>query len=989
MHASSRTQARDLHATELEAAWKIGSVPMTTSGTAPPPEPPAHDTPFEGLAGLLEHPILASDPEALGALLGVVHPSPTPYRGRRDGPGGEATPLIRAGQPPDRIFLIRSGVVKVLNVGPDALPITLAHVGPGQWIGCAELYSRFTLQENHTNLSNIEAHRASSLASLRAEEALRDEAYRAGAGLDEANDRVDTCRATLGNIDTLLALLQTALPNMEVVPHALSVVETFHILSADLLPLLGRYVKLREWLEQLVGTGSWRPALIQRAIAANANLDGLSGVVRERALQAATIREYRAPTDRDAERRPWLPAGVRGGRVGLLLCGTGQRYLPNGDYAGAIVAGELFGDERLQDVGCFSQDTASRGWLDEPLRTLEVHLDDGALFLDWSWSTFRAILQMHSSLWRRYLSAVQRSSVQVDPPAAGITVFVGQDIDLPMSALAIGAAFSMHNEDPSLRRKICVIDSDGPFNLDSLYKGMGLTAVDDMLDDVPIQRLVRATGQPGDPGAERLSERVDVIWSTPSSNGAPFVRSDTGLLNAARLHPAYERVLLTDGRSKGAVLAALVDHATMHEATVVWATDKPHDTYAVTSEVPPDTIRIDRVNSGYERLAREAGAKVVADWAAECAPAEAPRARPNQVVRLVSDPEGARALREGRFTELLSQYQTRPLGRALRRIARAVVGRTVGLALGGGGVWGCGHIALLRQLEAAGVLIDLVAGSSFGSVVGALYAAGGMPLLERMVQVESLPPGERVQGVRATVKGSIHSPFFRAVLRGSLLTTRAIQRWLDDYIATLPGFANDLACTEIPFFPVSTNLNKAEPHLTVSGSVGFGVRAASGLPPSLPGMRYHGDRILDGAVIANVPAKVLRVHGAAFVITSNVISPSEENSVTGVTDLLYNATVQRVLDTMGALWTVIWKSGESEGDLAGDVCVNIRIKGAPLFASWQCRSIVDACNAALVKADIGATTRDHWKTEQRWGAQVHREVECVVGDGLGKAPTAQ
>ena len=53
----------------------------------------------------------------------------------------------------------------------------------------------------------------------------------------------------------------------------------------------------------------------------------------------------------------------------------------------------------------------------------------------------------------------------------------------------------------------------------------------------------------------------------------------------------------------------------------------------------------------------------------------------------------------------------------------------IGLALGGGGVLGVAHLALLEELEKNDIKIDMVAGTSAGSVVGALYSYGGVNLV--------------------------------------------------------------------------------------------------------------------------------------------------------------------------------------------------------------------------------------------------------------------
>ena len=77
-----------------------------------------------------------------------------------------------------------------------------------------------------------------------------------------------------------------------------------------------------------------------------------------------------------------------------------------------------------------------------------------------------------------------------------------------------------------------------------------------------------------------------------------------------------------------------------------------------------------------------------------------------------------------------------PTGAALaglQRLCRALTDRTVGLALGGGGAWGYAHVALIREIAKRGVPIDMVAGYSFGALVGAYYCSKGLAGLETLV----------------------------------------------------------------------------------------------------------------------------------------------------------------------------------------------------------------------------------------------------------------
>ncbi|CAD0085214.1 unnamed protein product [Aureobasidium vineae] len=56
------------------------------------------------------------------------------------------------------------------------------------------------------------------------------------------------------------------------------------------------------------------------------------------------------------------------------------------------------------------------------------------------------------------------------------------------------------------------------------------------------------------------------------------------------------------------------------------------------------------------------------------------------------------------------------------RLARRLLGKSVGLVLGGGGARGIAHVGIIKAMEEAGIPIDIVGGTSIGSFIGALYA---------------------------------------------------------------------------------------------------------------------------------------------------------------------------------------------------------------------------------------------------------------------------
>jgi len=133
----------------------------------------------------------------------------------------------------------------------------------------------------------------------------------------------------------------------------------------------------------------------------------------------------------------------------------------------------------------------------------------------------------------------------------------------------------------------------------------------------------------------------------------------------------------------------------------------------------------------------------------------------------------------------------RPLGKqttanraALSRWARFVSDRTLGLALGGGGAWGYGHVALIQEICKRGVPIDGVAGVSFGALVGAYYCAAGLDGLRLLID-----KGDALQRM-------VPMAVFSSRIIGYRATQDLGDLWLDDL--------------DTIFLPVACDISRAE-----------------------------------------------------------------------------------------------------------------------------------------------------------------------------------
>lgn len=199
----------------------------------------------------------------------------------------------------------------------------------------------------------------------------------------------------------------------------------------------------------------------------------------------------------------------------------------------------------------------------------------------------------------------------------------------------------------------------------------------------------------------------------------------------------------------------------------------------------------------------------------------------------------------------------------------------VGLALGGGAARGFAHIGVIKALEAQGIVPDVVVGTSAGSVVGALYAAGnnGFALNKLALEMDE------------TTISDWSVPFFAKTT--GVLKGEALQNYVNRAVNNQP-----IEKLKIPFGAVATDLNNGAPILFRRGNTGAAVRASSAVPGVFQPVRIAERSYVDGGLVSPVPVRFAREMGADFVIAVNISSqPDAQPSASTLDVLLQTFTI--------------------------------------------------------------------------------------------------
>ncbi|XP_057176490.1 patatin-like phospholipase domain-containing protein 7 [Triplophysa rosa] len=214
------------------------------------------------------------------------------------------------------------------------------------------------------------------------------------------------------------------------------------------------------------------------------------------------------------------------------------------------------------------------------------------------------------------------------------------------------------------------------------------------------------------------------------------------------------------------------------------------------------------------------------------------------------------------------------------RLARILTGNAIALVLGGGGARGCSQVGIIRALSEAGIPVDLIGGTSIGSLMGALYAE------ERSVS-------------RMIVRARQWAMDFGSIFKKITDLTYPVTSMFTgaSFNSSISGVFKDKQIEDlwIPYFNITTDITASSMRVHTDGSLWRYVRASMSLSGYLPPLcdPKDGHLLMDGGYINNLPADTARSMGAKLVIAIDV-GTQDETDLTNYGDSLSG-------------WWLLWK----------------------------------------------------------------------------------
>ena len=196
----------------------------------------------------------------------------------------------------------------------------------------------------------------------------------------------------------------------------------------------------------------------------------------------------------------------------------------------------------------------------------------------------------------------------------------------------------------------------------------------------------------------------------------------------------------------------------------------------------------------------------------------------------------------------------------------------IALVLGGGAARGFAHIGVIRTLEQEKIPIDMIVGTSVGSLIGAIYAS-------------DMNSFELEWTAFALEKDSIFDYGIMNAFTGMGL---ANGDKLEEFVRTKIATSN-IEDLKLPFVAVATDLNRGTRVVLDRGSVAKAVHASSAVPGVFNPVEHQGRLLVDGGVMDNIPIAVAREKGADIVIAVDISENLANFNITNLVDVMLQA----------------------------------------------------------------------------------------------------
>lgn len=193
---------------------------------------------------------------------------------------------------------------------------------------------------------------------------------------------------------------------------------------------------------------------------------------------------------------------------------------------------------------------------------------------------------------------------------------------------------------------------------------------------------------------------------------------------------------------------------------------------------------------------------------------------------------------------------------------------TIGVALGGGAVLGASHIGTLKALEEHDLQPDLIAGTSIGALIAALYAFGVNP--GRMEEIAVRLKWLDISSISLSKMGLLSNEKLRGIIKKHIG-----EKQIED--------------AELPLAIITTDLSSGEKVVLREGDVATAIMASTCIPGIFIPVETDGRLLVDGGLVENVPVSALVDMGAERIIAVDINAYRLYNKPDDIIEVVTNA----------------------------------------------------------------------------------------------------
>lgn len=274
--------------------------------------------------------------------------------------------------------------------------------------------------------------------------------------------------------------------------------------------------------------------------------------------------------------------------------------------------------------------------------------------------------------------------------------------------------------------------------------------------------------------------------------------------------------------------------------------------------------------------------------------------------------------------------------------------KSIGMALGGGGLKGMAHIGVLQVLLENGLKPQYISGTSIGSIIASLYASGISPYQLEAIAVQ-IKPSDYIdynlwgifQYLLSLVYPCYEAPPLEGIILGNKLEKMIYQltegKTLSDINLPLAMIACDINSGKKTIF---TNRNiEIEPgNVTIINNAlaSEAARCSASIPVTFVPKNFIGFKMVDGGIKEIVPASVVKIMGAEYVLSVNLGQEMYDTQVKGIPQIISR--------TLGIL---VFETSEMEEETYSDMTIFPGIKDTSLNDTEAIARIIRAGRRAM------------------------------------------